>query len=338
MKRLALSSAIFLLAACNQVENRILYPELVFSTREGVGLTAPRDLTVDRFGNVFVFDYDDYQILGFDSAGTLLADFGGWALEDGDFQHLMAVEVFGDSLVALDAGAVSVFDLDGQLRAKRSYADTIICDLPRIHPSGVWAGDWIVEETAENILTLRDPDGSARARVAGYSLGELFPGVEPGGMFFINRTEALSYHYDFLPDGRLVWAASDRLEVLVRDGGQDAVLYSSPATPIPYPAETIEAMLEEQANLGPPLFMNVPEQYQLIQHLFVDETGDPWVYILSGERTGLLHLSEEGRELGFYQVEAEFDVPAARVTAANGKLYFLVADRIETGVYVVDRP
>ena len=84
--------------------------------------------------------------------------------------------------------------------------------------------------------------------------------------------------------------------------------------------------------------MNVPEDYQLIQHLLVDEEGDVWLYVMSVDRTGFLHLSDQGRELGFHAVEADFDLLSARVTAAEGRLYFLVTGRGETRILVADRP
>lgn len=339
MPRTSVAILAVLLSACAQPETGVLNPRLFFSISGETGLTAPRDLTVDTSGNVFVFDYDDYVIQRFDSSGGLLGEFGGPEGEgDGGFRHLMAIRAYGDSLLALDEGALSVFDLSGRLLEYRPLADTIVCDLPRIHPSGEWAGDWIVDETAENVLTFRGKDGRQKERIAGYALGELFPGVEPGGMFFISRTQALTYHYDFLPDGRLAWAASNRAEVQVREGGKTLLLYSADLEPIPFPADEIQAMRERQASVGPPLFMNVPEEYQLIQHLLVDETGDLWVYLMSRSRTGFLHLTTQGREVGFYELEAEFDVLTARVTAAGGKIYFLVPDGEDTKVYVVDRP
>ena len=97
-------------------------------------------------------------------------------------------------------------------------------------------------------------------------------------------------------------------------------------------------MREEQVGLSPPFFMNVPEDYQLIQHLLVDETGDVWLYIVSLGRTGFLHLSDRGRETGFYAVEADFDLLSARVIAAGGRMYFLVAGRDETRIHVADLP
>jgi len=130
-------------------ESATIQPRLAFTISAEAGLTAARDLTVDRAGNVFVFDYDDYVIHKFDSAGAALATFGGPEGEDAGFTHLMAIRAVGDSLLALDAGSVSVFDMAGQLRSRRALADTIVCDLPRLHPDGQWAGEWIIEETAE---------------------------------------------------------------------------------------------------------------------------------------------------------------------------------------------
>jgi hypothetical protein len=338
MNRTLLALSLISLTACGEPETGTIRPQLAFVISEETGLTNARDLTVDASGNVFVFDYDDYLIYKFNPAGEALGTFGGPAGEEGGFQHLMAIRALGDSLLALDAGALSVFDLSGRSMRHRPFTDTITCDLPRLHHSGEWAGGWIIQETAEKALTYRGADGREQARVDGYRLGELFPGVEPGVRFFIRTTQARSYLYDFLPDGRLAWAASDKLEVRIRDGGENDPVYAAEGLPLPFPAEEVRALREQQARLGPPLFMNVPENYQLIHHLLADETGDLWIYVMSRERTGFLLLSDRGRELGFYTLDADFDPIAARVTAAGGRLYFLVVERDETKIYVADRP
>ena len=343
MNRLIPVLAAVLLGACGATETEVsraetIQPVLAFTISAESGLTAARDLTVDGAGNLFVFDYDDYVIHKFDPAGAALARFGGPEGEDTGFTHLMAIRAFGDSLMALDAGSVSVFALSGQLRSRRALVDTIVCDHPRLHPDGQWAGEWIIEETAEKALTHRDVDGRERSRLAAYALNELFPGVEPGGMFFIGPTQARSYVYDFLPDGGLLWAVSDRAEVRVKQGAEDMTVFSADWSPVPFPDDEVEAMRERQAGLSPPLFMNVPENYQLIQHLLVDETGEVWVYVMSLDRTGFLRLSDQGQEIGFHAVEAEFDLLTARVTAAGGRLYFLVRGQDETRIFVADRP
>jgi hypothetical protein len=84
--------------------------------------------------------------------------------------------------------------------------------------------------------------------------------------------------------------------------------------------------------------MNVPENYQLIQHLLVDETGDIWLYVLSPDRKGFLHLSDNGEELDFHAVDADFHLLTARVTAQGGRLYFLAGGKDETRIFVADRP
>ena len=340
--------ALVILGACGTPESgntgsgtsefATIQPRLAFTISAEAGLTAARDLTVDGAGNIFVFDYDDYVIHKFDPDGVDLARFGGPDGEDAGFTHLMAIRAVGDSLLALDAGSVSVFDLSGQLRSRRALADTIVSDLPRLHPDGQWAGEWIIEETAEKALTHRSADGLEQSRVAAYALNELFPGVEPGGMFFIGPTQARSYVYDFLPDGSLVWAVTDEAKVNVRRAGEDETIFSAAWPAVPFPPDEIHSMRERQAGLSPPLFMNVPEKYQLIQHLLVDETGDIWLYALSLDRKGFLHLSDSGEELGFHAVDADFDLLTARVTAERGRLYFLAGGEDGTRIYVADQP
>jgi len=333
-----IASTALVACACTAPESETLQPHLAFQISGEVGLTAARDFTVDRDGNVFVFDYGDYVIRQFDSTGNLLMSFGGTGSEPGRFEHLMAIKAHGDSLLALDPGALSVFDLSGTLRSRRALADTVTCGHPRLHPDGRWAAECIVDMTAELVLTHRSTSGSEERQVASYFLGEFFPGVEPGGFFFINRTQAPGYLYDFTSDGQLVWVASDRLRVLIDRDGIDEMLFEAEATAVPFPADEIAAMEERQANLGPPLFMNVPHHYQVIQQLVVVESGDVWLCVVSEERTGLLRLSATGRERGFYAVDADFDIMSARVTTAPGRLYFMVPGRESTAIYWVALP
>jgi hypothetical protein len=338
VKNVILFLAIVSLFSCRAPETTVIRPALMFTISTETGLKAPRDLTVDEDGNIIVFDYGNYMIHKFAPSGKILTTFGGSEGESGGFQHLMAIRALGDSVLALDAGALLIFDSSGQQRTTRAFSDTIICDLPRIHSSGQWAGEWIVEETAEKQLTYRDTNGLQLSRIAGYELGEFFPGVKPGQMFFINPTQVRSYIYDFLPDGRLVWAVSDEIRVFVVRDREDSPIFSADWQPQPFPVTEIQAMQEKQAGLKPPLFMNVPKNYQLIQHLFVDESGDIWMYVMSVERTGFVHLSDKGTEKGFYNVEADFDLLSVRVTAAHGRLYFMLGGRDGTKIFVAKRP
>ena len=322
--------------ACGTQETGTLVPELAFTIGRESGLTAARDLTVDQDGNIFIFDYGDYVIRKFDPFGTQLAAFGGTGEEDGLFQHLMAIEALGDSLLALDAGSVSVFNLAGEFLRRHSFVDTVTCDHPRLTSDGRWAGEWIVEETAEKVLTYRNQDGTEIGRLESYLLSEYFPGIEPGEMFFINPTQARSYLYDFDSDGRLVWVASDRLQVFRGEPGGRLQIFQATATAVPYPSEDVAALAERQAASGPPLFLNVPTEYQLIHQLIIDDANDIWLYVKSQKHTGLLRLSPDGAITGSYQVDAEFDLMGARLTTANGRLYFLTVSREETRVLFVD--
>lgn len=338
MKSILICIVSISLYSCITPEITVIRPVLMFTVSTETGLKAPRDLTVDDAGNIIVFDYDNYLIRKFSPSGEILATFGGSEGVDGGFRHLMAIRALGDSVLALDAGALSIFDSSGQLQTLRIFSDTIICDLPRLHANGNWAGEWIVEETAEKILTYRDTNGRQLSRIAGYELGEFFPGIQPVGMFFIKPTQVRSYVYDFLPDGRLVWAVSDEVRVFV-EGDQDySPIFSADWNPRPFPASEIQAMKEQQAGLNPPLFMNVPENYQLIQYLIVDELGGIWIYVTSIERTGFVLLSDKGIEKGFYNVEADFDLLSARVTAAHGRLFFMVGGRNGTSIFSAERP
>ncbi|MGD8277533.1 MAG: hypothetical protein PVH00_05880 [Gemmatimonadota bacterium] len=325
------------LVACAPPERATLRPRLAFTMAREEGMHAARDLTVDREGNVYIFDYDDYAIRKFALDGALLVTFGGTGEEPGRFRHLMAIRARGDSLVAIDEGSLSVFAPDGAFRFRRAFADTVVCDYPRLRPDGRWAAEWFIEETAEQALTYRNVDGTERDRPASLSLTDLY-GITPGETFFVNRTQAPAMLYDFLADGRLVWMVSDRPELMVDADRRDEILYELEASAVRFPEEEIAALRQRRAGLSPPLFMNVPDHYQIVHHLLVDESGDIWLYVMSNERTGFLRLTPLGREIGFFDLVAPFDPLEARITAANGRLYFLVPGRAETAVYFVDVP
>ena len=59
---------------------------------------------------------------------------------------------------------------------------------------------------------------------------------------------------------------------------------------------------------------------------------------MSQEWTGLLRVSSTGRERGIYTVDADFDLLSARLTAANGRRYFMVPGREATAIYWVELP
>jgi len=337
MKHTLFFFAVFFFHSCTTRVTEVIHPEPAITISAESGLTAPRDLTIDKDGNILVSDYNDYKIRKFSPSGEVLAVFGGTGGDDG-FEHLMSICAQGDSILALDAGALLIFDTSGNLIGKNAFSDTITCDLPRLHPSGKWAGEWIVEETAEKVLTYRQADGQQLSPVAAFELAEFFPGIRAGEMFFINPTQLRSYLYDFLPDGQLVWAVSDRVQLRIRGDRKDTLLFAAAWQPCPYPDSLMGPMLERQAALSPPLFMNVPTHYQLIHHLAVDERGDIWVYVKSLERTGFLRLGNSGKEKGFYSVDAEFDLLSARVEAANDLLYFMLGGRDETRIYTAGRP
>ena len=336
--RVALSLALVGSCSCTSQTDETLYPELAFRISAESGLTAARDLTVDHEGNIFVFDYDDYAIHKFDPFGTQLAEFGGKGEEPGLFQHLMAIEAQGDTLVALDAGSIAVFDATGEFRSRRSFVDTVVCDLPRLHTDGQWAGEWIIEATAEKVFTTRSADGVETNRLRSFALREFFPGLDHGQMFFINATQLRSYLYDFDNNGRLIWAVSDRFELFVDERGGERRLFHKEAIAVPYPPEEIAALEALLAESEPPLFLNVPTHYQIIHQLMVDDEGDVWLYVVSQEHCGVLRISSAGALNGSYHLEAGFDPMSARLTAANGRLYFLVGSRGGTEIFVVDVP
>ena len=99
-------------------------------------------------------------------------------------------------------------------------------------------------------------------------------------------------------------------------------------------------MLEKKAKIKPPLFMYVPDYYQLVYHLLVGPEGDIWIYLKSQEKTGFLRYSENGSLKGFYTVDADFDITEADqiVRIHKNRMYFLVKGRKALKVYAADLP
>ncbi len=329
------------LSGCVPFETNTIYPELIYISDVDDAyrsMTAARDLTIDSAGHVYVFDYHDNRIHKIDPEGRLVTIFGGQGEGQGQFTHLMAIRAHDDRLLALDEGNLSVFNLSGEFQERRPFSEAVLFDHPRLHPDGRFVGERIIEETAEQVLSYRANDGQDLARLAGHDLRELFPGIVPGQLFFINPTQARAYLYDFLSDGRVVWTVSDEVRLKVYGDDGEVLRFAAQLSPLPYAEEEITAMRERQASLSSPLFMNLPEHYQLVQHLFVDGADNVWLYLTSRERTGFLRVSPGGKETGFFTVEADFDPLAARVCVAHGRLYFLVPGRKSAAVYRAPLP
>ena len=332
---------VFLLAAisaCFAPESGQITLSMLFSVGDESGIGAARDITIDDSGSVFIFDYDDYSIHKFNRIGGQVAEFGGMGEDAGTFSHLMAIKADDDSLLALDAGSMSAFDRAAYQKSRTNFLDTVTVDFPRIGPAGQWLGEWIIVETAEKCLTYRNALGLEVQRLACYDLADHFPGIEPGVDFFINPTQAPFYLYEFDQDGNLFWMRSDRFQ-LFRSAESDGMLfYEASADAVPFEEDAREALRERSAAMGPPFFINVPDSYKLVHHLLVSENGDIWLYLKSAQRTGMLRISSEGRELGFYEVLADFDVISSRATIVGGKFYFMTTTRGETRVYEADLP
>ena len=86
--------------------------------------------------------------------------------------------------------------------------------------------------------------------------------------------------------------------------------------------------------------MYVPDYYQIIFHLLVNEDGDIWIYLKSLEKTGFLRYSAQGNLKGFYMVEADFDITDADhiLRIHNNRMYFLVKGRKSLKIYTAELP
>ncbi len=301
-------------------------------------IPAPRDFTVDAEGNLYIFDYDEYRIRKYDPKGSHIVTFG--TARDGSllFAHLTTIRVTGDQLFALDADGVATFALNGELQKRTRRPTSVICDLPRLGTDGRFVGEQILEDELKVVLTLRDPSGAEIVRLAEHDVREFFPEIEPGDVFFLNPIQARSYHYDFLSDGRIAWMASDRFRLHIYDAGQSRAIVERTYTPIPYPEDERARLQEKKSRTRPPLFLHVPKHYQLVHQLCVGESGLIWIHLMSQERTGLVCLAPTGEELGFYEVEGEFDLADCRIREHGGMLYFMVTDSGQVSVFTVPVP
>lgn len=332
--------------SCRRKEQDLLLeldPVLVFESNQedaNYHFTAARNIACDNEGSLYIFDYMDNTIKKYDKNGEHVITFGGQGEEEGQFSHLMDIRVFGDKLYALDSVATLVFDLQGQLLAKRPFQEEIVMEFPQIYKDGRFVGEQYSDAELKKILTLRDPEGVEQERLAEFDLRDFFPELEQGNDFFLQDYQARFYLYAFRPNGELIWAASDAGVIHVLQEGVSDDIILQKFTPLAIPADRVAAMKKsaERAKQNPMLHMYVPEYYQIFQHLLAAPNGDIWVYVMSAEKSGFLVFSSEGAYKHTCVVNADFDMTRVKIQMFDEKLFYLVTGRDRTRVYASSLP
>ncbi len=298
-------------------------------------------MAIDRAGSLFVFDYADYVIKKYGPDGQHLATFGGTGDERGKFTHLTNIRAVGDRLLAVDSRALNVFSLGGEFLERTPFPKEVLTDHPAILDDGGFVGSQIVAAELKKVLTLRRPDGTERARLASYDLREFFPELREGEDFFLAENQVRQFCCAVEADGAILWAASDDCRIFrFRDGASREVL-AEKLTAVAYPEKDRQELEAKKAKAGPPFFLNVPKNYQLVHHLLAGPDGDLWVYLKSLERTGFLRYSARGRFRGWYILDPPFDMtgPDLVVRIFADRIYFFVAERRKPlAIYVAEIP
>ncbi|UCE40014.1 MAG: hypothetical protein JSV17_11090 [Candidatus Aminicenantes bacterium] len=307
-------------------------------SEEGESYVGIRDITVDESSSIYAFDYINYHIKKYDKEGKLLFTFAGTGEEEGKFFHLTGIRAVKDSILAVDSIGLSLFDNSGKFLKKRPYAQEVLVDHPAIFSDGRFVGSQILADEMVTALIYRSADGKELCRLASYEISEFFPGIQKGEDFFLDNTYARAYSYTISPDGDILWASSDVLQINKFGGEESSLLIEEAATAVPFPDELRKPLLERQARTKPPLFAYVPDRYQIVHHLLCGSEGDVWVYVKSREQTGFLRYSKEKKLKGVYAVKADFDVMKAIVRIFNGQMYFVVNERDRVKVYSAELP
>jgi hypothetical protein len=326
-----------------EIMSGTLKPNLFFQTREDVpeyALTSARDIAFDREDSFYIFDYFDNTIKKYDSNGEYLITFAGKGQGAGKFTHLTGIRNVGDRLLAVDSVGLLSFSLDGRFMNKKSFAEEVLTEYPAIFDEGDFVGQQIHAAELKVILTFRSSAGEEYERLAFYNIREFFPEIKEGEDFFLSNEHARSYRYALDQKEDILWAASDEFKIYRYNQveGKSFVVISENYSPVPYPAEEKEALLEKKAKIKPPLFLFVPDLYQLVRHLLVGPEGDIWIYLKSLEKTGFLRYSAQGNLKGFYTVDADFDITQTDliVRIHKNRMYFLVKGRKSLKIYATD--
>ncbi len=321
-----------------------IVPQIFFQARKGEDaylFRGPRDMTIDKNGALYIFDYDGYAIKKYDRRGNHVLSFGGEGREPGRFTHLTNIRAVGDRLCAVDSTGLDRFSLSGEFISRRPFKEEILTDHPAILDDGSFVGVQILAGELRKVLSFRTEDGEEVVRLASHDLRQLYPGIEPGEDFFLSEGHAPTYCYAIGANGDILWADSREFKIHRYHDGSSTVVISEDLTPEAFPGEERLALEEQRAKLSPPLFLYVPDNYQLVYHLLAGPRGEIWIYVKSRERTGFLRYSAGGQLIGHYLVEAPFNpiLPDILVRIFDGTLYFFVKERgTPLAIYAADLP
>ena len=327
----------------SEIISGTLKPELFFQTKEDdpdYSFQMARDITFDHDGSFYIFEYLDNTIKKYDSSGEHLVTFGGKGQDAGEFTHLTGIRIVEDHLLAVDSVGLLSFSKDGDFLNKKSFSEEVLTEYPAIYEDGNYVGQQIHSGELKVILTFRSSQGEELDRLTQYDLKEFFPGLNEGEDFFLSSEHTRSYRYTIGKNKDILWAASDEFKIYQYRDGESTVVISEEYSPVPFPPEEKEALLEKKSKIKPPLFLYVPDNYQIMFHLLVNTDGDIWIYIKSQEKTGFLRYSPEGNPRGFYTVEADFDITEGDhiIRIFNNRMYFLDKGQKSMKIYAADLP
>jgi hypothetical protein len=327
----------------SEIISGTLWPELFFQTKENdpdYFFQMARDITFDSEGSFYIFEYLDNTIKKYDSKGKHMITFGGKGQDAGEFTHLTGIRSVGNQLLAVDSVGLLSFSTDGDFLNKKSFSEEVLTEYPAIYESGNYVGQQIHADELKVILTFRSSQGDELDRLASYDIKEFFPEIKKEEDFFLSSEHTRSYRYVIDENKDILWAASDEFKIYQYREGESTVVISEEYSPIPFPPDEKDALLEKKAKIKPPLYLYVPDNFQLIFHLLVNTDGDIWINLKSTEKTGFLRYSPEGSPRGFYTVEADFDITKEDHTIRifNNRMYFLVKGRKSLKIYAADLP
>jgi hypothetical protein len=217
----------------------ILKPSLYFNSSDTDSdyiFKSPRDITIDKAGSLYIFDYNDNKIRKYDINGKYEITFGGKGNMPGAFSHLTGIKAVNNNLLCVDGPGLLTYNSNGTFLEKQSFPEEIISeDPPFVMDNGNFIGQRIIQNEVRTSLAYYSSKGEKIMELDSFSLKEFFPEIKKGDDFFLSNEYTRFYRFCTNSKNEIFWISSDKFKIKRLKNEKIETFLEDNYSPLPFP-------------------------------------------------------------------------------------------------------
>lgn len=293
--------------------------------------THPYQFAVDKNLSLYIVDYKDCIVRKYDNKGKFVFSCGKRGVGPGELNGIERIIITNDYLLIIGFNMINFYDNEGKLVQSSRHNIKNAYDLLYDQLSDVYISYRIDEKTKRFLLSLRKIDDTLISEVASYpATDRVIEGL--GRPMPCYLFEKIAFGINSKKD--VIYAFSEKFEVFSSSGAKLNLIIKEKVSPVIIPEDirkNINGEIAEGVVNGviKRISCTPPEYYSMIQDLMIDEKDNIWIKALTSEFNGFIKYSQEGKMLGKYQINNEYNYDHYDWFIIGGYLYHRIYDREE---------